>query len=1112
MKKFKQQGRGVFNPLLLKVLLMAKITAILLFVGLLQVSASNYAQVTKLNLNLEDATLNEVFEKIEKISKFRFFYDNDQVDLSKKVDLQFKDEKLEDILNGLFTDSDLTYEIMDRLILVKSKGEKTAFNISQEKKVTGKVTDESGLPLPGVTVLIKGTTNGTVTNFDGEYILGGIKASDILSFSFVGMKTEEVTVGNQSKIDVKLASDAIGIEEVIAVGYGSQIKEAVTGSIQQVNISEMQEIPASQFTQKLQGKLAGVQIAQGTGKPGQGVSVRIRGQASISAGNSPLYVVDGFPIVGGLSSINPNEIESISVLKDASSTSLYGSRAANGVVLIQTKSGKVGQTSVGVSSYIGVQTVPEKGRPDMMNAREYAQFRKEVALENGQPVDPAYQNPEQYGEGTDWYDVLLRNARIQDHSITLSSRTEKVGVTAVAGFFEQEGVMLNTKFNRYSLRINTDFKVNDYTKIGLNVAPNYVSDNNFNTDGSLWGRGILQSALLTTPIARHINEDGTIPLTATGPGLFPNPNWYNVIQQLEAHGERLELLANAYVEVSPLKGLKLKSTINFDVGREMSTSFNNSQVGGIFSPPPSVPNASQSHHNFGSWLTEQLVTYNKSFGKHNVEALLGFSAQEWKGQGLKSSVSNFPDDLIQDFSATPADKRSTDNYKNEWTLVSYISRLNYNYANKYFLSAAMRRDGSSRFGVDNQYGNFPSVSLGWILSKEEFMPKSDVLTLVKLRSSLGTIGNNNIGNYRHRGLVGTSNMVFNENVESGRTVSGIGNRQLNWEQTRQLDLGLDLGFLNNRVSFSYDYYKKNTTKLLFSVPIPSASGFGSILTNLGELEFWGHEFVVSSRVLEGAFKLDVDLNYSYNDNKVVALDTPDGELKGGRHITRVGERIGQFYGLVHEGVYMNQADFDASPKYDVATVGTAKYKDVNGDGKISTGDDRTVLGNSVPTSLFGFTVRAQYKRFDLNIVGSGAAGYSLVNSIETSTGNLDGVFNVNRDVINRWKSEENPGDGLYGRTLAGTTYTERDWFNSRFVSDAKHLIIKNITLGYNLPINRKFAKNARIYGSVQQAFVFTAYKGANPEVGSGGSALSQGVDVTSYPVPRTFTLGVNLNF
>lgn len=1071
------------------------------------------AQDKKITIKEDDKPLSEILNQVKAKTGYSFLVKSNDVDLNQIVSIDAKDKSIKEFLTILFKSKDINFEISGKSIsiFIPQKPQNKPNLSSEKRKVSGMVTDLKGDPIIGASIIIKGTSTVTVSDINGKFSLD-VPSNGVLKVTYIGYSPKEIAINNQKELKISLSEDSKLLDDVVVVGYGTQIKESVTGSVQQVKMDDLKGIPAAQFTQELQGKLSGVQISQTTGKPGQDLAVRIRGQASISGGNDPLYVVDGFPIVGGLSSINASEIESISVLKDASSTSLYGSRAANGVVLITTRQGKIGTTSVNIDSYFGIQTVPMQGRPDMMNAREFAQFKKEIAIENNQTVDPAYQNPDQYGEGTDWYGILMRNALVQNHNITISSRTDRMGVNVIAGMFDQQGVMLNTGFKRYSLRINTDFKLNNYIKIGFNMAPNYVQDKNFNTDGSLWGGSILQSAILTSPLVPYKNADGSIPLTATGAGLFPNPNWYNVIQQLDAKGERLEVLSNAFVEITPLKGLTLKSTINFDIGRQTFTSFNNSQIGGIFNPPPTVPSASEEHDDFSSWLTEHTVTFNKSFGEHNFEALLGFTAQQWTGQNLSSSATGYSDDLIHNFSAAPASKRSTSNSSEAWTLVSYLGRLNYNYASKYFLSAAIRRDGSSRFGVDNRYGSFPSASLGWILSKEKFMPKIDIVNLIKLRSSVGTIGNNNIGNYSQRGLISTSNGVFNNNIYSGRTVSSIGNSMLNWEQTKQIDAGLDLGFLNNRINFSYDYYKKNTSNLLFTVPIPQASGFSSILSNIGELEFWGHEFLVSAKVLNGPVKLSVDVNYSYNDNKVVSLATPTGTLKDDRHITKVGQRIGLWYGLVHEGVYVNQADYNASPKYPVAVVGSAKYKDVSGDGKITQEDDRTVLGNSVPTSLFGFTIKMEYKNFDLNIIGTGAGGYSIVNSLDASTKNLDGVFNVTRDVADRWKSETNPGNGLYGCTLSGSTYTERDWFNSRFLQNGNYLIIKNITLGYNMPLNKSFIKSARIYTSVQQPFVFTKYKGFNPEVAADGNPLYSGVDNTAYPAAKTYTLGINLNF
>ncbi len=405
---------------------------------------------------------------------------------------------------------------------------------AQTKQVTGIVRDDKGQPVRGASVMVKGSSAGAPTGEDGSFSLS-VPENATLVVSYSGLDPYEVLVKGRSTIEVHLTSRSAAMSEVVVIAYGTTTKKTATGAVQTVNAKELQEIPTAQITQKLQGKLAGVQISQTTGTPGKGMTVRIRGQASISAGNSPLYVVDGFPISGDISNINPDEIETISVLKDAASTSLYGSRAANGIVLVTTKQARQGQTQVGLHTYYGVQSVPEKGRPDMMNAREFAQFKKEVAEENNQAVDPAYQNPSQYGEGTDWYDVLLRNAPIQNISVSLNTGRDKISTSAVASFFNQDGVLHNSNYKRFSLRLNTEFRPWEKIKLGFNIAPNYSINNSPQTDGTWWQvPSIIQGAILTTPLAPHINSDGSIPLTATGPGLFGNPNWYNVLQRFHS--------------------------------------------------------------------------------------------------------------------------------------------------------------------------------------------------------------------------------------------------------------------------------------------------------------------------------------------------------------------------------------------------------------------------------------------------------------------------------------------------------------------------------------------------------------------------------------------------
>ena len=1015
-----------------------------------------------------------------------------------------------------------------------------SFNALAQQRVTvrGTVTDaETGQPLPGVTVLEQGTTNGTSADFDGNYTIEAA-SNAVLVFSSVGYASKNVSVNGRTQIDLSLNVDSQQLDEVVIVGYGTQSSRKVTGAVQQVNSEDLADIPVPQLTQKLQGRLVGVQINQTTGKPGQGIQVRVRGQASILAGSDPLYVVDGFPIVGDISSINPDEIESISVLKDAASTSLYGSRAANGVVLITTKSGKTEQGGFSISFYGGVQAVPQKGRPDLMNGTEFAQFKKESYEDLGLPVPEPFQNPSQYGEGYNWYDAMFRTAPIQSLNINWNARGERSSVAIVAGVFNQDGVMVNSNFKRYSLRANSTFKLNDQLNLGVSVAPNYTIDNLPSSDGAFYATninsgipgGLVTNAMQTWPILPYKNDDGTLPLTAWIPGIsaFPTPNWYRAAQEIKNETKSMRVLGNVYLEYKPIKGLQLKTSINGDFGNSSFFNFSPSTASTTFAAlPPSIATSIRRESRYLSWLNENTVTYATSFGDHNFEILGGISYQKYESDNTQLFLSNFPDDRVRTIqSALNIDRTASFNNINDWSLTSYFSRLNYDFKGKYLITLALRRDGSSRFGSNNRWGNFPSVSAGWVFSDEDFLDNTDFLSFGKLRASYGIIGNNNIGNYTQYALVDNSlNAVFGSTIASGAAVTTLGNSNLGWERTKQLDIGLDLRFFDNRLEFIYDYYKKNTTELLFNVAIPQESGFSDFNDNVGEIEFWGHEFAVISRNISNEdFSWNTNFNIAFNRNKVISLAegvdrifTPGGAYTS---ITRPGEPLGQFWGLIHDGVYDNQQEFDSSPRAVESEVGTVKFVDVNGDGVITFGnenDDRTVIGNPFPDYIFGITNDFKYKNWDASIVISGSVGNDIAVTNDQGTTNLDGVFNVLRDVKDRWRSPENPGSGRYGKTT-GATFMERDWFSSRFIEDGSHLTVKNITLGYSFPVNEtSFLKRARLYGSVQQAFVFTKYRGVNPEIstttqGQQANALSLGYDWGSYPVPRTFTLGFNLSF
>ncbi|MBS1750086.1 MAG: TonB-dependent receptor [Bacteroidetes bacterium] len=1005
---------------------------------------------------------------------------------------------------------------------------------SQDKKVSGTVTDAgTSVGLPGVTVNVKGTKLTTQTDEKGNYFITPGKGK-VLVFSFVGYEQQELNIDNRSSINVSMTVDAKGLGEVVVVGYGSQLKRNVTGAVQTISESEIKDLPVSTVAQKLQGRLAGVQINQTTGKPGQGMSVRIRGQVSVSAGSDPLYVIDGFPITGNINNLNPDEIESISILKDAASTSLYGSRAANGVVLISTKKGKPGQTNIGINTYAGLQQVPMRGRIKMMNAEEFAEFKKEYYEDAGQPVPVEFQNPADYrNKNNDWYNALLRKAGLQSYNLTITSNTDKLSTALVGGILNQDGVVLNNTYKRYSLRMNMEYKIAKNLKIGFNIAPSYVFDNTPRTDGDR-GTGILFNALHTWPVMPIYDDNGELTLYNKFPGstgnIFNYPNWVRAADELVNETKTNTLIGNAFVQYSPIKGLTLKSTYNIENTNSKFFFFNPSTAtSAINVPVPTTAVSIRQDMQAQSWLNENLVTYSRSFGEHNFELLAGFTNQRFRYQSARIQADTYSDDRLPTIQGALNINRSGSNTSSdaqEWSLTSYLSRLTYNFKGRYLLTAAVRSDGSSRFGNNNRWGVFPSASLGWVVSDENFMQHLKAVSFAKFRASYGLIGNNNIGNYTQYALVNnTVNAVFGNTVASGAVVTSLANPNLGWETTKQFDFGLDLGLFENRIQFNYDFYTKRTTNLLYSVQVAQESGFSNFNDNIGEIKFWGHEFSLTTLNTVGKFRWTTSANISFNRNKVMALADGIDRVYGTFHITQVGKPFGQFYGLIAEGVYLNQQDLDKNPSIPGrSTVGSIKIKDVNGDGVITYGgdkDDRTIIGSPFPKFIYGIVNNLEYKNWDFSIAGSGSYGNQLLIRHLYSTANLDGVFNLVEGVKYRFRSVDNPGKGFYGTTVGGGNVTgvERDWMNSRFIADASFFTIKNVTLGYNVGIKSKAIKSIRIYGSVQQLYTFTKYWGGpNPETsaqsngqGDGGN-LSQGVDLSNYPVPRTFTLGVNLNF
>jgi len=996
----------------------------------------------------------------------------------------------------------------------------------QARSISGKVLDDqNGKPLTGVTVGVKGTDEGTTTDANGAFRLQAADSGTLL-FTYIGYQKQEVAITGTSPITVRMTAGNAHLNEIVVVGYGTQKQREITGSISQLNVSDVKDMPVNNIGTRMQGKLAGVQINQNDGTPGAEMSFRIRGAASINAGNSPLIVIDGFPTESGLSAISPDAIESITVLKDASAAALYGSRAANGVILVTTKQAKAGEKSIQFSSYTGLQVVSHRGEPDLMNAPEFAEFKKEyyedAATYEGYTggVPAQYQDPSQYsaGSGTDWFNVLLRKAMTQDYNLTLSSGTTNLKSVVNLNYNDQQGVMLNNWAKRYTARANNIYTVSDRLTIGANLGITYRTSNL--TPGLGDGRNTIQLAYLMDPTLNYKNSDGTYPVGFAPPGMFSTPNYYQVLQKTINLKKDLTLIGNAYATYNIIDGLQYKISLDINMDNVNTRYFAPSTIRGGVTPAPSA-SGQYNTSNFVSALAENTLTYTKTFNKkHNIEALIGYSAQKVTNETSGIDGSNFPDDNIKWLNV--AATRIGNVTASDFSLISFIGRLNYNYEQKYLISLAFRRDGSSKFGSNDKYGDFPSVSAGWIVSDENFMKSIPTINFLKIRASYGKVGNNNIGDYTYLSGVNPNNYVFNEALSPGSMLNGIGNANLTWETTTSYDLGLDLQLFNGRVSFTYDYYWKKTAGLLYAIDIPEQSGFNSITSNIGRFDFWGHEFSVETKNLTGQFTWNTTFNISFDRNTVKQLGTSNAPIGGYQDYwddnrTAVGHPIGLFYGYINTGVYMTEEEFETQPHDATAMVGTARFKDVSGPKGVPDGiideNDRTFIGNPNPDFTYGMTNSFAYRNFDLTIVIAGTVGNDIADDAFQSTENLDGVFNVRKGVADRWRSLEDPGKGVYPRTRAGTTADFRN-FTTRQVFSGTYLAGKNITLGYTFPLpHNQFVKGARIYLSSQNAFMLTKYPGMNPEAGMDGlNGLNQGRDFTAFPIAKVYTVGVNVNF
>ena len=1030
-------------------------------------------------------------------------------------------------------------------------------------QVTGKVIDAMG-ELPGVSVVIKGTSNGTITDMSGQFTLSNVKSSDVLVFSFIGYKTQEITVGNQKNLSVTMEEDTQTLDEVVVVGYQEVRKGDLTGSVAKANMKDLLSAPVASFDQALGGRIAGVNVSSGEGMPGSTMNITIRGNNSLTQDNTPLYIIDGFPVEdpAQAAALNPNDIESTNILKDASATAIYGSRGANGVVVITTKQGKIGKPQISYDGSFGISQVTKT--LDMMSGYEFVKLQNEIEPTrtaeryfmdyNGKQwtLDDYRNVPE-----ADWQDAIFRTAWSHNHNVRLTGGTEGVRYNASLSYYNQDGILLETGYERLQARMNTTVK---HEKLTMNLNANFsrsIQNGSSPSSSSYSGmNNLFYSVWGYRPVAYPNGSLDDLRHELIDPGTADDANDYrfNPILDLEnAYRKNYtnNLQLNGYVQYEFLPGLKLKVTGGWTYDNRHNDIFNNSKT--RYGGPRSTMgvNAEVRRSERLTWLNENLLTYQKNWkNRHSLSAMLGTTLQNSDYEYYAYSTRDIPNESLGMAGMSQGTINTTDSSKSSWAMFSYFGNANYNYKSKYYATFSFRADGSSKFSKKNRYGYFPSASLAWSFTEESFMEQyKKWLSSGKLRLSWGLTGNNRIGEYdryalldmirSHRETANIPNTVypFDNVIESvGVAPISLPNEDLKWETTEQWNLGLDLGFFNERIGFTMDIYRKTTRDLLLNATLPYTSGYVTAMKNIGKVRNQGIELTLNTvNIDKKDFKWSTNFNIAFNKNEVLELTEGQTALLSTaqfdqnynsqpNYIAKVGYPMGMMYGYIYEGTYKYD-DFDKSgntytlkgdvPHYSSEAntqPGMPKYKDLNGDGIIN-GDDRTMIGRGTPIHTGGFTNNFEYKGFDLNIFFQWSYGNDVINANRLF---FESGFQKKRELnqfasyANRW-TPENPNSDIPAATNSASNLV----ISSRIVEDASFLRLKSVTLGYNIPqtfLSKYKISNARVYVAAQNLWTWTGYSGYDPEVSIRDSALTPGLDYSSYPRALNISFGINLGF
>ncbi len=1070
-----------------------KLLAILMISGCLTASATGFGQMV--TISERNASLEKAFRLIKKQTGYSFLYTESQLQFFNRISIHFTNAPLDEVLKACFENQPFSYAIIDKTIVVKAID--VAPGQTADIKVSGKVTDANGNPLAGASVRVKGGDMGTSTATDGSFVLNVPQAEFVLVVSFVDYETKEITVTkSQSSLQIVLKKKESELNEVVVVGYGSQKKKDVTGSLATISSKDLDNRSNSQFGYSIEGKAAGVQVVRSSGQPQAGFSIRIRGTSSITAGSDPLYIVDGVPMEG-INDINPSDIESITILKDASSAAIYGNRGANGVVLVTTKRGKDQRLKLGFNTSL---TVSEPWRKlDVLNS---AQF-KDLATEMGRTTDW-----NKYNANTNWQDEVFRKAFSQNYQLSATGGTKSTTYYVSGAVLNQNGIVLNNSVKRATVKANVDQQITKFLKAGVSFAYSNWKDRDIPEN---YTNGVIARLLTTVPIIGLRDLDDPR-MYARSPFLNDLENPLSSVYQPDHIYKSNRYSGNVYIEAEVIKGLKLKSLFGFEDSKSRYTAFQDTVQTRYGRTMHGL--AWDNKYKFTSWISENTINYNKKIKDHSIAALAGFIVSRQNTNNLYRSSVNFSNAKPGDQSVDGGAVRAIPVKEiNPVSSVAFIGRLNYNYKEKYYLTTNFRRDGSGKFAPGHKWGSFPSFSAGWRISEEDFFNKNEnFISELKLRAGWGIVGNDAVPANARFGIVDTTSAKYliNNQLHSAYVPNSLENVDLTWEKTKQVDIGIDLGLFHDRLLITADYYNKRTTNMLLAVPIPTSTGYGSAWQNAGSLSNRGVEFSFNSKnIVHNNFKWSSDFNISFNRNKVlniVGTQLVVGSINvlGSDYNTALvkeGEPLGSFYGKFSKGV-------------DPATGNIIFLQTADG-----SADSVGITGYANPRFTYGFTNSITWKNFSLDIFFQGVSGNKVMDATRILTESMALAVNQSTAVLRRWK---NPGDIT---DIPGAS--PNNWDNSlpstRFIENGSYLRLKSLTIGYKLPetlINKIKMSRCFIYLTSENLLTFTKYKGFDPELsafsGKSNSTTDQnaapGVDYGTYPQSRDFIIGINLSF